>query len=91
MRTFTPITTESAIGTETGTASNVGSSLLVRLVNTHTAVVLVTLEESDGTDIGTFTLASGESAIIQKKATDKIFGGHVGVLICGVRLSGMHL
>lgn len=91
MRTFTPITTESAIALNTGTASNVGSSELVRLVNTHTAVVLVTLEEDGGTDIGTFTLASGESAIIQKKATDKIFGGHAGVLICGVRLSGMHL
>ena len=48
--------TEAAAGTGSGTASNVGSARVVRCVNTNaTTDFLVTLEESGGTDIGTFT------------------------------------
>ena len=53
---FKPITTEAALGTNTGAASNVGKSRYVRLVNTGSGEHLVTLEQSDGTDLGTFTL-----------------------------------
>ena len=58
MTLWKPITTEAALGTSTGAASNVGSSRYVRLLNTAAAGTeyLVTLEESGGTDIGTFTI-----------------------------------
>ena len=50
---FTPKTTEAALGTNTGAASNVGTTEYVRLHNTAATGTeyLVTLEESDGTDI----------------------------------------
>ena len=83
---FTPTTTEAALGTGTGTASNVGSSEFVRLHNTAATGTeyLVTLEESGGTDIGTFSLEGHESVIIQKESTDKLFAADAAVLACGV-------
>ena len=83
---FTPTTTQAALGTTTGAASNVGSSEFVRLHNSADANTehLVTLEESGGTDIGTFTLGGTESVIIRKATTDKLFAADAAVLACGV-------
>tara|TARA_R100000152_G_C6629113_1_gene77295 strand:+ start:307 stop:612 length:306 start_codon:yes stop_codon:yes gene_type:complete len=85
---FKPITTEAALGTSTGAASNVGSSEFVRLHNTAATGTehLVTLEEAGGTDIGTFSLDGSDTVIIQKEATDKLFAANAAVLACGVRL-----
>ena len=77
--------TEAAAGTGSGTASNVGSARVVRCVNTNaTTDFLVTLEESGGTDIGTLTLAPGDTVLIRKDATDKIFAGNANVLLTEV-------
>ena len=83
---FKPITTEAALGTNTGAASNVSSSEFVRLHNTAATGTeyLVTLEESGGDDIGTFSLDGSDTVIIQKEATDKLFAGNAAVLACGV-------
>ena len=85
---FKPVTTEAALGTSTGAASNVGSSEFVRLHNTAATGTehLVTLEEAGGTDIGTFSLDGSDTVIIQKEATDKLFAANAAVLACGVRL-----
>tara|TARA_R110002074_G_scaffold200265_1_gene368205 strand:+ start:563 stop:823 length:261 start_codon:yes stop_codon:yes gene_type:complete len=72
--------TEAACGTSSGAASNFGGTSAVRLINTTTAVHLVTLEEAGGTDIGTFTLGGGASEVIRKLPTDKIFAANAGVL-----------
>ena len=45
---------------------------------------LVTLEESGGDDIGTFSLDGSDTVIIQKEATDKLFAANAAVLACGV-------
>ena len=79
--------TQAACGTATGTASNFGGASAVRLVNSTTAVHLVTLEQADGTDIGTFSLAGGESEIVKKSPTDKIFAANAGVLGVAVGFS----
>ena len=77
--------TEAAAGTGSGTASNVGSARVVRCVNTNaTTDYLVTLEESGGTDIGTFTLAPMETVLIRKDATDKIFAANADVKLTAV-------
>ena len=83
---FKPITTEAALGTNTGAASNVSSSEFVRLHNTAATGTeyLVTLEESGGDDIGTFSLDGSDTVIIQKEATDKLFAGNAAVLAFGV-------
>ena len=91
MAIFQPTTTQAALGTNTGAASNVGTSEFVRLHNSADANTehLVTLEESTaagGTDIGTFTLGGHESVIIHKESTDKLFAENAAILACGVKV-----
>ena len=76
--------TEAAAGTSSGAASNVGSARIVRCVNSGATARLVTLEESGGTDIGTLTVAGGESVTIRKDATDKIFASNAEILLTAV-------
>ena len=85
---FTPTTTEAALGTSSGAASNVGSSEFVRLHNTAATGTeyLVTLEESGGTDIGTFSLDGSDTVVIRKASTDKLFAANAAVLACGVHI-----
>ena len=85
---FKPKTTQAALGTSSGAASHVGSSEFVRLINSADSGTeyLVTLEESGGTDIGTFTLGGHESVIIHKASTDQLFAENAAVLACGVEV-----
>ena len=81
--------TEAAAGTGSGTASNVGSARVVRCVNTNaTTDYLVTLEESGGTDIGTFTLDGQQEAFIRKDPTDKLFAANANVEAVSVAVYG---
>ena len=85
---FTPITTQAALGTSTGAASNISSSQFVRLINSGdvNTEYLVTLELAGGTDLGTFTLGGHESVIIHKEPTDQLFASNAAVLACGVKV-----
>ena len=87
---FQPTTTEAALGINTGAASNIGTTEFVRLHNTAATGTeyLVTLEESGGTDIGTFSLDGSDTVIIKKNPTDQLFAGNAAVLACGVRVVG---
>ena len=94
MLVFQPTTTEAALGVNTGAASNIETTEFVRLHNTAATGTeyLVTLEESDGTDIGTFSLDGSDTVIIKKASSDKLFAANAAVLACGVRVvsqSGM--
>ena len=84
-----PITTEAALGVNTGAASNVGSSRYVRLFNTAAVGTehLVTLELSGGTDIGTFTLDGHQEAIIMKDPSDQIFAAIAAFMGVGVTIN----
>ena len=85
---FQPTTTEAALGVNTGAASNIGTTEFVRLHNTAATGTeyLVTLEESGGTDIGTFSLDGSDTVIIKKNPTDQLFAANAAVLACGVRV-----
>ena len=89
MTLWKPITTEAALGTSTGAASNVGSSRYVRLLNTAAAGTeyLVTLEESGGTAIGTFTIDGQQEVIIQKDPSDQLFAANAAVMAVGVAIN----
>ena len=89
MTLWKPITTEAALGTSTGAAANVGSSRYVRLLNTAAAGTeyLVTLEESGGTDIGTFTIEGQQEVIIQKDPSDQLFAANAAVMAVGVAIN----
>ena len=79
MLVFQPTTTEAALGVNTE---------FVRLHNTAATGTeyLVTLEESDGTDIGTFSLDGSDTVIIKKAPSDQLFAANAAVLACGVRV-----
>ena len=79
--------TQAACGTLTGTASTFGNSNAVRLFNSGTAVHLVTLEQADGTDIGTISLNAKAEIILRKSPTDKIFAANAAVLGVAVGFS----
>jgi hypothetical protein len=89
MPVWTPRTTEAACGVNTGAASNFGSSRYVRLFSTAAVGTehLVTLEESDGTDIGTFTLDGQQEAIIKKDPSNQIFAANAAVMGVGVTIN----
>ena len=89
MTLWKPITTEAALGTSTGVASNVGSSRYVRLLNTAAVGTeyLITLEESGGTDIGTFTIEGQQEVIIQKDPSDQLFAANAAVMAVGVAIN----
>ena len=83
---FTPKTTEAALGTDDSGSSNIGSSEFVRLYNSAAAGTehLITLNSSDGTNLGTFSLEGLDTVIIRKDATDKLFAANAAVKACGV-------
>ena len=85
---FEPKTTEAALGTGDGDSTNVGASEFVRLHNTASTGTeyLITLNASDGTDLGTFSLDGADTVIIRKRTTDKLFAANAAVLACGVRV-----
>ena len=80
--------TQAACATVTGSASTFGSATVVRLINSTTTAHLITLEQTDGTDIGTCTIAGGDTVFIKKSPTDQIFAANAGVLGEGVSVEG---
>jgi len=71
--------TEAAAGVGTSNASNIGSARLVRCANAGGTARLVTLEESGGTDIGTFTVPANGVQYVRKDASDKLFAAHADI------------
>ena len=65
-------------------ASNVDSASVVRLYNGHSAALVITRKDSGGTTIGSFTLGTLQSIVIEKDFTDTLTassnGGSVKVV-----------
>tara|TARA_B100000131_G_scaffold186524_1_gene179550 strand:+ start:9774 stop:10031 length:258 start_codon:yes stop_codon:yes gene_type:complete len=55
-------------------ASNVGLSKLVRVLNNKGSVQVITWKNAGGTTLGTITLAANEVAFIRKASTDTLTG-----------------
>ena len=68
-----------AAPTTTGAASTVSSAKVVLVQNISGTTYLVTLEQTDGTDIGTFNIAPNSSVQLEKAPTDKIFAANASV------------
>ena len=75
---------EAACGTSSGAASNFGGVDDVRLVNTGSTNRLVTVTDSSGNTVATFTLIAGEVTFVRKKREEKIFAAHAEILGVGV-------
>lgn len=68
-----------AAPTGTGTASTVSSARVVLVQNISSTTYLVTLEDTDDADIGTFNVAPNSSVQLEKAPTDKIFAANASV------------
>lgn len=77
---FTPISTSENAGTSSGAASAIDGAEVVLCTNASaTAAYLVTLEQSDGTDIGSFVLPPSGIVHVFKARTDKMFAANTNV------------
>jgi|TARA_Y100000401_G_scaffold114990_1_gene117881 ribosomal protein S11 len=75
---------EAACGTSSGAASSFGDADDVRLVNSGSTNRLVTVTDSSGNTVATFTLIAGEVTFLRKKREEKIFAAHAEILGVGV-------
>ena len=75
---------EAACGTSSGAASSFGDADDVRLVNSGSTNRLVTVTDSSGNTVATFTLIAGEVTFVRKKREEKIFAAHAEILGVGV-------
>ena len=75
---------EAACGTTSGAASTFGETDDVRLVNTGSTNRLVTITDSSGNTVATFTLIAGEVTFVRKARDEKILAAHAEVLGVGV-------
>lgn len=62
-------------------ATNISNARRVRVYNSHTADILITLKNQGGTTLGTVTLAAGGVIELLKAPTDTIEGGTSGQLL----------
>ena len=76
--------TEAACGTTSGAASNFGEADDVRLGNTGSTNRVVTVTDSSGNTVASFTLIAGEVTFVRKKREEKIFAAHAEVRAVGV-------
>ena len=53
-------------------ASNVDSATVVRLYNNHSSAILITRKDSDGNTIGSLTVNSKDTVLLEKDYTDTL-------------------
>ncbi|MEC8530290.1 MAG: hypothetical protein VXY27_05310, partial [Thermoproteota archaeon] len=62
-------------------ASNVDSATVVRLYNNHSAALLITRKDSGGTTIGSLTVNSKDTVILEKDYTDTLTAANNGATV----------
>ena len=61
-----------AAETNLNAATNVGNATVVRVYNGHSAVVVITRQDSSDSTIGSLTVGVGETVVLEKDPTDKL-------------------
>lgn len=83
---------ESALATSTGAASTIGDATEVRIVHdvggNTTHLVSITDGAATPTTVATFSITPGESIVIRKLATQKIFAANNDVRAVAVSYQG---
>ena len=62
-------------------ASNVGTATVVRLFNNHSAALLITRKTSAGATVGSITVNTKESVILEKDSTDTLTAASNGASV----------
>ena len=68
-------------------ASNVDKATVVRLLNNHSAALLITRKDAGGTTIGSFTLGAAQSIVIEKDYTDTLTAASNGGSVKAVKVA----
>ena len=68
-------------------ASNVDSASVVRLYNGHSAALVITRKDSGGTTLGSFTLGTLQSIVIEKDFTDTLTAASNGASVKVVKVA----
>ena len=68
-------------------ASNVDSASVVRLYNNHSAALLITRKDSGGTTIGSLTVNSKDTVILEKDYTDTLEAASNGATVKVVKVA----
>ena len=68
-------------------ASNVDSASVVRLYNGHSAAIVITRKDSGGTTIGSFTLGTLQSIVIEKDYSDTLTAASNGASVKVVKVA----
>ena len=68
-------------------ASNVDSASVVRLYNGHSAALVITRKDSGGTTLGSFTLGTLQSIVIEKDFTDTLTASSNGASVKVVKVA----
>ena len=68
-------------------ASNVDSASVVRLYNGHSAALVITRTDSSDSTIGSFTLGTLQSIVIEKDYSDKLSAASNGASVKVVKVA----
>lgn len=82
-----PITAEIAAPITTGTATTVSDGVNIRVINTTTAVHLVTIVvAAGGAVVGSLSVMPDEHVIIRKNKTEALFAANAGVKMTALQV-----
>jgi hypothetical protein len=84
MRLIKALGVSAPAAVQTGAGDNVDSATCVRAFNNTTTNYLVTIETVGDVLIGSFWMAGGAEAFIEKDPTDQIFAANAGVFLTKV-------
>jgi len=80
---------EVVVPTSAGAGVSFTEATVVRLVNTNAAARVITVQETQGgTGIGSFTMPSGTTELLEKVASHTVFASGAGVLGAKVGFTG---
>ena len=65
---------ETALAAGSGNKTNCGSATLVRIFNNSGSTVVVNVQDSSGNAIGSFSMLTATTEIVEKNSTDEIYG-----------------
>ena len=65
---------ETALAAGSSNKTNCGSATIVRIFNNSGSTVVVNVQDSSGNAIGSFSMLTATTEVVEKNSTDEIYG-----------------
>ena len=65
---------ETALAAGSSNKTNCGSATIVRIFNNSGSTVVVNVQDSSGVAIGSFSMLTATTEVLEKNSTDEIYG-----------------